>query len=294
MAVNIKADKIVNSSDDEFSFFFTDLQEGQGLVFNAANNRWENGVVSLADGRRGSLSSISEMNSLRFDGSSYLSRTPTTAGNRKTWTWSGWVKKSELTANRTTVFAAGNGNYYLAIEFDGTNKFRLVGTTTGNGSSLDGAVASTQVFRDLNGWYHLMGVYSTTEATSTDRVSLYVNGVLMEDTSTTIYPALDRSSYINKAQEHFLGGGWLNTSYKFKGYLANIHFIDGQALDANNFGETISDVWVPKQYGSGDPSNAMAEYGTNGFHLDFAASNMDFTNSKVLDASGRGNHWTLN
>jgi hypothetical protein len=83
----------------------------------------------------------------------------------------------------------------------------------------------------------------------------------------------------------------------YKGYLANIHFIDGQALDANSFGETISDIWVPKQYGSGDPTDAsqvLAEYGTNGFHLDFAASNMDFTNSKVLDASGRGNDWTLN
>jgi hypothetical protein len=27
--------------------------------------------------------------SLRFDGTAYLSRTPSVAGNRKTWTWSG-------------------------------------------------------------------------------------------------------------------------------------------------------------------------------------------------------------
>ncbi len=34
--------------------------------------------------------------SLRFNSadSSYLNRTPSSAGNRKTWTWSGWVKRS--------------------------------------------------------------------------------------------------------------------------------------------------------------------------------------------------------
>ena len=33
-------------------------------------------------------------NSLRFndDDSAYLNWTPSSAGNRKTWTWSGWVK----------------------------------------------------------------------------------------------------------------------------------------------------------------------------------------------------------
>ena len=39
-------------------------------------------------------------NSLRFDGTSdYLTRTPSTAGNRKTWTWSGWVKRGNLNDN---------------------------------------------------------------------------------------------------------------------------------------------------------------------------------------------------
>ena len=41
-------------------------------------------------------------NSLRFnDGSSdYLNRTPSGAGNRRTWTWSGWVKRSTLATNQ--------------------------------------------------------------------------------------------------------------------------------------------------------------------------------------------------
>ena len=76
------------------------------------------------------------------------------------------------------------------------------------------------------------------------------------------------------------GGG------KFNGYMANIQFIDSQALDANAFGTYREGVWIPKQYGTGDTANAQAEYGTNGFHLDFSnAGNLG------QDVSGRGNDW---
>jgi hypothetical protein len=43
-----------------------------------------------------------------FDGSSYLSRTPSTAGNRKTWTFSCWVKRSEVRVE--ILFSSGNAN----------------------------------------------------------------------------------------------------------------------------------------------------------------------------------------
>jgi hypothetical protein len=40
--------------------------------------------------------------SLRFNSSdsAYLSRTPASAGNRKTWTWAGWVKRERLPRRR--------------------------------------------------------------------------------------------------------------------------------------------------------------------------------------------------
>jgi len=36
--------------------------------------------------------------SLRFNSadSAYLNRTPATTTNRRTWTWSGWIKRSNL------------------------------------------------------------------------------------------------------------------------------------------------------------------------------------------------------
>ena len=44
--------------------------------------------------------------SLRFndDDSAYLSWTPASAGNRKTWTWSGWVKRGRVDNANTEIF----------------------------------------------------------------------------------------------------------------------------------------------------------------------------------------------
>ena len=50
-------------------------------------------------------------NSLRFRSSAmaYLSRTPSVAGNRTTWTWSGWVKRG-LLGDGGFLFSAGLDN----------------------------------------------------------------------------------------------------------------------------------------------------------------------------------------
>jgi hypothetical protein len=74
--------------------------------------------------------------------------------------------------------------------------------------------------------------------------------------------------------------------YKFDGYLADIHFIDGQALDPTSFGEfDTNGVWQPI-----DASGLT--YGTNGFHLPFS----DNSTAAALgtDTSGNSNTWTVN
>ena len=78
-------------------------------------------------------------NSLRFnDGSSeQLSITPGSAGNRRTFTWSGWVKKTHNTVNEDphptlTLFfaqAGGNTNNGFAFLPDG-NTLRFFGQTS--------------------------------------------------------------------------------------------------------------------------------------------------------------------
>ena len=98
------------------------------------------------------------------------------------------------------------------------------------------------------------------------------------------------STQINDSLPHNIGRYPHTNSYYFNGYLANIHFIDGEALEPSSFGELISDVWRPASY-SGD-------YGVNGFHLDFDPDNMVYDSNgkltQVKDASGNDNHWTAN
>jgi hypothetical protein len=80
--------------------------------------------------------------SLRFNSadSAYLSRTPASAGNRKTWTWSGWVKRS-TNANYQEIFSANNNN---STAFDFAFSGDVLGAYLGFGPNL----VSSAVYRD--------------------------------------------------------------------------------------------------------------------------------------------------
>jgi len=69
--------------------------------------------------------------SLRFRSvaSADLSRTPTTAGNRKTWTWSAWVKRGNLGGG--VLWSARSGNTQTMIYFDGSDKLRMYSENSG-------------------------------------------------------------------------------------------------------------------------------------------------------------------
>ena len=213
--------------------------------------------------------------SLRFndDDSAYLSRTPASAGNRKTWTWSGWVKRGNLgtqvlfskrtAAASRTIFRFASDTLDI---IDGDTNFRL---------------QTTQVFRDPSSWYHIILAVDTTQATSSDRVKLYVNGDQVTAFSTATYPSLNFDTQINTTNPHYLGSETSPVNDLFDGYMAEVNFIDGTALDPTSFGEFKSGIWVPKAY--------AGAYGTNGFYLSFA-------DSAAIgdDLSGNGNDWTAN
>jgi hypothetical protein len=191
--------------------------------------------------------------SLRFNSAdaSFLSRTFTSAGNRKTWTWAGWVKRSALGATLGALFGNPSGS-------NDTTYARLV---FNNDCLQFGPYSSwwritTRVFRDPSAWYHIVLVFDTTQATAANRVKLYVNGVEETAFSTSTDPALNTDYAINIAAQHEIGrsGG----DGLFNGYLADIHFIDGQALAPTSFGQfDTNNVWQPKAY--------TGTYGTNGF-----------------------------
>ena len=212
--------------------------------------------------------------SLRFDGSSYLSRTFGNGGSTNTWTYSSWVKRSTLSssAGEVLLFAGTvpDDDVYIYLS-DTTDTLHYF--DRGTGANVD----SANKFRDVSAWYHFVVSLNTS---TTESIKFYVNGNLVTDFSTSTYSTSAQS--INSAEEHRIGNRfYVNDNMHFNGYMANIQFIDGQALNASYFGETIQDIWVPKEY--------TGSYGTNGFHLDFADSS-----NIGNDVSGNNNDWTVN
>jgi len=220
-------------------------------------------------------------NSCRFnDGSSdYLNRTPSTATNRQTWTFSCWFKRSAaLGVDNNLIHSYGGGSTRSRVFFRTSN---AIGFDTGGTGSF-GIIQTNAVYRDVSAWYHIVAVLDTTNATATDRQRIYVNGV-RQTTSVTYQVGLNFSDgYINSTQVHEIGvaegGGYID------GYLAEVCLIDGSALDPTSFGEFDEDsgVWKPIDV-------SELTFGTNGFYL-------PFENSGALgqDDSGNGNNFTVN
>jgi hypothetical protein len=227
--------------------------------------------------------------SVRFNGgdSPYLSRTPSSAGNKKTWTWSGWIKRSSLQSASPyggfgIIFAGGNEQNMWAIPANCTliaywiNSEQLAVIGTGNTTLR----LTTARQRDLSGWYHFVVAMDTTQASANDRTKIYINGVQQTSFDTTNNVAQNTDLNINEASNHFIGGQQtFNAAAYMNMYLAETHFIDGQALTASSFGETKAGIWVPKDY--------TGSYGTNGFKLAFQDSA-----SLGDDTSGNGNDFT--
>jgi len=223
---------------------------------------------------------------LRSSASAYFNRTPASASNRKTFTWSGWVKRGTLSssvvlfgADGTTT--AGTGTLFY-LYFDSDTLYIGADNTSGL------KVQTSAVYRDPSAWYHVVMAVDTTQATSSNRVKLYVNGVQVTAFSTATYPTQNREFNVNNTAIHTIGKWPSSSDFYFDGYLTEINFIDGQALTPSSFGETdsITGVWKPKAY--------SGTYGTNGFELNFSDNSNNTAATIGKDYSGNGNNWTPN
>ena len=224
-------------------------------------------------------------NSLRFNygSSDYLNKTLGTATNRKKFTISTWVKRSELYgANSQTKYlmSAGNNASTNIDEF----YFRLdtLDFSGYESSTTEFQLRTNQLFRDVSAWYHIVIAYDSTQGTASNRIKMYVNGTQITSFATETYPDQNHEPLFNSNIAHEIGRN-LSSKY-FDGYMAEFVFIDGQQLDPTSFGEFDSDsptIWKPK-----DVSGLT--FGTNGFYLDFEDSS-----SLGNDAAG-SNNFTAN
>ena len=218
--------------------------------------------------------------SIRFndDDSAYLTRTPSSEGNRRTFTFSTWVKFATLKAD-TILFSSwvsSGASSYQILVIDSDFRMRVADHSTNY-------LITTQKFRDVGSWYHIVWRSDTTDSTSGDRYQLYVNGSRVTAFDTESQPSLNFQGSVNQTQPHYLGRNGYNLSMIYSDlYQAETHFLDGTAYNASFFGETNSDTgqWIPKKYTGGN-------YGTNGFYL-------KGQDSSALgdDSSGNGNDFT--
>jgi len=231
------------------------------------------------------LSVLPEMNSLRFDGDSYATRVESRTGSQNKMTASFWMKISKI--DRTNFLfghsnTAGSDTHSFFMQLTDSNQLQI--------SCAGTALKSHAILRDPSAWYHVVVSLDSTNITSTERIQIFLNGTeLALDESFTGggYPS-DTSNLSIAGYRFIMSDPWGQSSRHFNGHMANIQFIDGQALDADSFGEWISDIWRPRPY--------TGDYGVNGFHLDFAGENMVYDSNgkltQVLDASSNDNHWT--
>jgi hypothetical protein len=181
--------------------------------------------------------------SLKFDSSKsqYLNRTPGSAGNRTTWTWSAWIKTNNATGDQGLF-----GNTTSDITFIRFKSGQLDFVVNGSTHRRTNAY-----YRDPATFYHFVwAVDSTISSPAANRSRFYVNGVEVDSWGTNNALTENGNLGINSANAHIIGSTDLVPNDVFNGSMQNVHFIDGQQLGPEYFGYTdaLTGTWRPKKY----------------------------------------------
>jgi len=223
--------------------------------------------------------------SLRFNSAddAYLTRTPSSTGNQKVWTWSAWFKRTNLGGDHK-LFASNetnsSGHGLAALYFASNDKLNTYYDTP---SGQPYGAVNDRVYRDVSAWYHI--VWQVDAANTTQRI--WINGV--EETLSSSYNPIDYNYTMNQSgYTNVMGANPWNTSNTSDMYLAEVHFSDGNKYAASDFGETDATTgqWVPK--------SVSITYGTNGFYLNFSDNSGTTATTLGKDSSGNGNNFTPN
>ena len=235
---------------------------------------------------RGSVSTgydIDNSLKLEIDNTEYITRTNASAGNSKTWTFSGWYKLTELfSGDGPSLFEIYGGG---PLKFFSIYMYQYTLIFYDYLGGVDYGKQTTQVFRDTSAWYHIVLSVDTTDATAADRMKLYINGTRVTTFSTDFGdPPQNFDTQANKSgMANRIGYSAALSGIYYSGYVSEVNFVDGQALAPTDFGEFDADtgIWKPIE-------TNISSYGTNGFQLKF-----DNSSDLGEDANG-GTSFTLN
>ncbi len=236
---------------------------------------------------RGSISTGYEIdNSLKFesDNSEYLKAEGRPAGNQQVWTWSCWLKRTEVSNGVVAqyMFSAGSdGKLGLYFRDDSSSTGGdTIFIYVDEGNSLKWIGELRVSFRDTSAWYHIVFAVDSTDGTAADRTKIYVNGVQQ---TITFNATLNQNSNtrIGDSGGKLSIGAKMDGSYEFNGYMAEVVLVDGSQLTPTSFGEFDDDsgIWKPKDVSSLSLGNA-------GFYMNFDdSSNL----GKVQTGTNQGN-----
>lgn len=228
---------------------------------------------------------ISRSLRLRASASAYLNRTFTTPTDGKKFTISFWLKRGLLGNSGQTIFWGNNPWTFALNSVTGTQgsypSDTLLLWNYGTNTAF-ASITAAPVFRDPSAWYHIMLVADTAQATASNRILMYVNGV---NYPTTV--SIAQNTALSSAVGHVIGKIEPAATYS-DAYITEYYFIDGQALTPSSFGQSnaTTGVWQPKKY--------SGTYGTNGFYLNFSDNSAATAAAIGKDYSGNGNNWTPN
>lgn len=221
--------------------------------------------------------------------SAYLNRTPSVTGNRKTWTWSGWMKRANIDAYQHFICAGPSGADFFVSRFGTTGKLELWDYSS---ATTHLKYITTAVFNDSSAWYHIVFAVDTTQATASNRVKIYVNGVQVTAFDTETDPSLNFDTHINSSSyKHEIGaltGSGANVYTD--GLMALPILVDGSALAPTAFGEVTDDgFWdpiefVPDTVGSNLTANYVTSVSNDGGG-GFATSPVTFSSVDIGTAS---------
>jgi hypothetical protein len=228
--------------------------------------------------------------SLRLDNddNQYMSKSFSSDGDGRRWTFSAFVKFTN-TESSSVLFSSDGGSYkshWISTGYnaaDDLNRIAVVFMNGGTDVSTRYHVSTTGKFTDQSKWYHIVVIYNSDEDTEADRVKIYVDGNrenLIETASG--FPVKNYQTYFsNSSYTHYIGKRDPASGNASDYYMAEVNFVDGEAQDVSAFGKIEDGEWVPKRY--------TGEYGVTGYYLNFS----DQTDPGK-DMSVNNNHWILN
>ena len=212
--------------------------------------------------------------------STYLTRTPSSAGNRKTFTISAWIKRGTISSANSQIISSGAyGSLQLFQTFFESDDTIYISDYTSSGSK-SFQLTTNRKLRDINCWYHILFAVDTTQATTSNRVKVYINGVQETSFSEANYPSQNFDCALNLNQLHTIANR-SGSNFQFGGSMSHFHLCDGTALAPTVFGSTDSTTgeWKINTSPSFTP-------GTNGFTI------LKDGNT-ITDQSANSNNWSL-